>query len=78
MAHTLQDRYSDLIDKKLQATLVTKDNYILRSTVAMAVLVALMVSLISMLSFLSLDYLQNYGITADSNIMRWSELSSHP
>ena len=28
MAHTLQDRYSDLIDKKLQATLVTKDNYI--------------------------------------------------
>ena len=28
MAHTLQDRYSSLIDQKLRATLVTRDNYI--------------------------------------------------
>ena len=28
MAHTAQDRYSALVDKKLRKTLVTKDNYI--------------------------------------------------
>lgn len=28
MAHTLQDRYSSLVDEKLRATLVTKDNII--------------------------------------------------
>lgn len=28
MAHTAQDRYSGLVDAKLRATLVTKDNYI--------------------------------------------------
>ena len=28
MAHTLQERYSSLIDEKLRATLVTRDNYI--------------------------------------------------
>lgn len=28
MAHTLQERYSTLVDEKLRATLVTRDNYI--------------------------------------------------
>ena len=28
MAHTLQERYSKLIDEKLRASLVTKDNFI--------------------------------------------------
>ena len=28
MAHTLQDRYSGLVDEKLRASLVTRDNYI--------------------------------------------------
>lgn len=28
MAHTLQERYSSLIDEKLRATLVTRDNYV--------------------------------------------------
>ena len=28
MAHTLQERYSSLVDEKLRASLVTKDNYI--------------------------------------------------
>lgn len=28
MAHTLQERYSGLVDEKLRATLVTRDNYI--------------------------------------------------
>lgn len=28
MAHTLQERYSSLVDEKLRATLVTRDNYI--------------------------------------------------
>lgn len=28
MAHTAQDRYSSLVDQKLRATLVTRDNYI--------------------------------------------------
>jgi len=28
MAHTLQERYSKLIDEKLRASLVTKDHYI--------------------------------------------------